>query len=97
MEGDRGFIVELELALQNAEGDAPVALQEGPRALDGLEEAHSSSRVFRPSLGPRELEINTLESRARAEERGEIEVKGLHYPVRVYEVSEEASPVAGDG
>jgi class 3 adenylate cyclase len=31
------------------------------------------------------------------EERGEIEVKGLHYPVRVYEVSEEAPPVAGDG
>lgn len=30
-------------------------------------------------------------------ERGEIEVKGLHDPVRVYEVVEEASPGAGDG
>ncbi len=28
-------------------------------------------------------------------ERGEIEVKGLHYAVRAYEVAEEASPVAG--
>ena len=30
------------------------------------------------------------------EEQGEIEVKGLHYPVRVYEVAEDASPGAGD-
>lgn len=30
------------------------------------------------------------------EERGEIEVKGLHYPVRVYEVVEEASLGSGD-
>ena len=30
------------------------------------------------------------------EEHGEIEVKGLHYPVRVYEVVEEASSDAGD-
>ncbi len=29
-------------------------------------------------------------------ERGEIEVKGLHYPVRVYEVAEEVSPGAVD-
>ena len=29
------------------------------------------------------------------EERGEIEVKGLLYPVRVYEVAESASPEAG--
>ena len=28
-------------------------------------------------------------------ERGEIEVKGLHYPVRVYEVMEAASPASG--
>ncbi len=28
--------------------------------------------------------------------RGEIEVKGLHYPVRVYEVTEVASPASGD-
>jgi class 3 adenylate cyclase len=29
-------------------------------------------------------------------ERGEIEVKGLHYPVRVYEVAESASPVSAE-
>ena len=32
--------VELELTLLGAEGDAPVALQEGPRNLYGLDEAH---------------------------------------------------------
>ena len=48
-----GFIVELELALEGAERDAPVALQEGPRAFNGLEEAHSS--LVRPApVCPRE-------------------------------------------
>ena len=30
------------------------------------------------------------------QERGEIAVKGLHYPVRVYEVAEEVSPGTGN-
>ena len=51
-------VVQLELKLQDADGDAPIALQEGPRVLDGLEQAHSSL-----SLAARELEINILQWR----------------------------------
>jgi class 3 adenylate cyclase len=36
-----------------------------------------------------------VEDKIPCEEQGEIEVKGLHYPVRVYKVMEEAPPDAG--
>jgi hypothetical protein len=48
-----GLVVELELAPQGSEGQAPVPLQQRPRPLDRLDEAHGRPLPSPPSVWPR--------------------------------------------
>ena len=60
------LVVEIELALQGAEGQTPVPLQQGTRFLDRLDEAHGSPPSSHNSLPRWDIEINAAKWSRRA-------------------------------